>query len=50
LLSYEGSGTSSEFDEIVDSIDINNDGKIDFDEFVEHINQAVARVKTKSGS
>lgn len=31
----------------MDEIDLNKDGKIDFDEFIMHINKAVDKVKSK---
>ena len=52
MIQYESSSreTSQEFDDIISEIDMNNDGKIDFSEFIEHINKAVEKVKTKTSS
>ena len=52
LIQYEKSSrsTSGEFEDVISEIDLNNDGKIDFEEFIEHINKAVAKVRTKSFS
>lgn len=50
-MEYEKSARSSkELEEIVSEIDLNNDGKIDINEFIEHITKAVEKVKTKTGS
>ena len=52
LIQYEQKSwsRSTEFEEILSEIDLNNDGKIDFQEFVGHITQAVDRAKTRTAS
>lgn len=47
LLEYEKDSQEEQFNEIVDKIDLNKDGKIDFNEFVQHINSAVNLAKLK---
>lgn len=49
LIVYE-KGSSEEFDEVVNDIDLNNDGKIDFEEFIQHVNKAVEKIRTKTDS
>ena len=41
---YEKGEQNDEFDDILAEIDLNNDGSIDFDEFIHHINKAVEKI------